>query len=96
MIYYIQEMIYKTWTLIDWDGNPALKLKCWRKSFGHGHVSVGVGKFDLIVYSYGANSGSSLSSTRSRSAYGLPDLTEFEAMAMVDRNRGHYNPKDNL
>ena len=82
---------YKTWTLIDWDGNRALKLKCWRKSFGRGHVSVGVGDFDLIVYSYGADSDDSLSSTRRR---GKRTLTESEAMAIVDRNKGHYNHRD--
>jgi hypothetical protein len=83
---------YPQWTLIDWDGNPALHLKCWRKSFGRGHVSVGVGKFQNIVYSHGANSEDSLSSTRWR-----PDgkhQTEKEAMAMVDRNHGYYNRRD--
>ena len=88
-------MRYKNWTLIDWDGNPEMGLKCYRKSFGRGHVSVGVGEFDAIVYSYGANSDSSLSGTRSRKAYNRPDQTEWAAMAMVDRNKGHYNFKDN-
>ena len=89
-------MTYDTWTLIDWDGNPDLHLKCWRKSFGKGHVSVGVGKFDLIVYSYGPNSSSSMSGTRSRMlAYGRPDLTPEQAMAIVDRNKGYHNHKDN-
>lgn len=87
-------MKYPEWTLINWDGNPALKLKCWRKSFGRGHVSIGVGKFDLIVYSQGANSDSSMSSTRKRSHYGRPDQTEDAAKAMVDRNRGYHNSKD--
>ena len=87
-------MKYKNWTLIDWDGNRELGFKCWRKSFGRGHVSVGVGSFDLIVYSYGADSESSMSGTRSRKAYGLPDQTEEAAKAMVDRNRGHHNHKD--
>lgn len=54
------------WQLIDWDGNPELKLQCWRKKFGGGHVSVGVGDFDLVVYSYGANSDDSCSCTRKR------------------------------
>jgi hypothetical protein len=85
---------YPEWTLIDWDGNRALKLKCWRKSFGRGHVSVGVGTFDLIVYSHGANSDYSLSCTRSRKAYGRPDITEEQAMAIVDRNKGYHNHKD--
>lgn len=85
---------YKDWTLIDWDGNPALKLRCWRKSFGRGHVSIGAGEFDLIVYSHGANSDDSLSSTRSRKAYRRPDLTEKQAMEIVDRNGGFYNHLD--
>lgn len=79
---------YTEWTLIDWDGNPELNLKCWRKSFHNGHVSIGVGEFDMICYSYGANSDYSISGTRSRSAYGRPDQTEDEAKAMVDRNNG--------
>ena len=82
---------YKTWTLIDWDGNPALKLKCWRKSFGRGHVSVGAGAFYLIVYSYGADSDDSLSSTRRR---GDHTLTAGQAIAIVDRNKGKYNHLD--
>lgn len=76
---------YNKWTLIDWDGNPALKLKCWRKSFGRGYVSIGVGKFDLIAYSYGANSDDSCSSTRWRAG---GTITEHEAMAIVDANKG--------
>jgi hypothetical protein len=85
---------YETWTLIDWDGNPALKLQCWRKSFRHGHVSIGVGNCHIICYSYGANSDASLSSTRARWQYGLADLTEQEAMDMVDRNDGRHNHRD--
>jgi len=81
---------YENWTLIDWDGNPALGLKCWRKSFRHGHVSVGVDQFDSIVYSYGPNSDYSCSGTRWR-ANG-PLLTEAEAMAMVDKNKGLCEP----
>jgi hypothetical protein len=76
---------YATWTLIDWDGNPDLNYKCWRKSFRRGHVSVGVGDFQLIVYSYGANSDDSCSSTRWRRA-GI--LTEQQAMALVDSLNG--------
>lgn len=83
---------YKEWTLVDWDGNLTLGYECWRKSFGHGHVSVGVGDFKLIVYSHGANSEDSLSGTRMRK-YG--EITVDTAMAIVDRNRGYYNPKDN-
>lgn len=87
-------MKYKKWTLIDWDGNPALGFKCWRKSFGRGHVSVGVGEFTLITYSHGADSDNSISSTRSRKAYGKPDLTPEQAMAIVDRNAGYHNHRD--
>lgn len=76
-------MKYKTWTLIDWDGNAALGLKCWRKSFGRGHVSIGVGEFHLIVYSFGANSDDSHSSTRDTQSGEI--LTEAEAMKLVDR-----------
>ena len=74
------------WTLIDWDGNPELGFKCWRKSFGHGHVSIGVGEFDLVIYSYGPNSEDSISSTRWN--YGMPMLTPEQVMAAVDRNGG--------
>lgn len=83
---------YKEWTLIDWDGNPALKLKCWRKSFGRGHVSVGVGEFTTISYSHGANSDDSLSSTRWRKS---GTISEAQAMAIVDRNGGFHNHRDN-
>lgn len=83
---------YEDWTEIPWDGNPALKLRCWRKSFGRGHVSVGIGDFDLIVYSHGADSIRSLSGTRIR-PWGT--MTEHQAMGMVDRNGGDHNHKDN-
>lgn len=85
-------MKFKTWTLIDWDGNPALNLKCWRKSFDTGHVSVGVGDSLHIFYSYGRNDESSMSGTRWRET-GI--MTEQQAMAMVDRNEGYHNHKDN-
>ena len=78
-------MNYTNWTLIDWDGNTQLGYKCYRKSFGTGHVSVGVGVFTTIVYSYGANSGYSMSSTRWRES---GNITEDEAMKMVDANNG--------
>jgi hypothetical protein len=83
---------YGNWTLIDWDGNIELGYKCYRKSFGRGHVSVGVGEFTLIVYSYGASSDDSLSSTRWREE---GTITEEKAMEIVDRNKGKHNPKDN-
>lgn len=79
---------YKVWTLIQWDGNPALNLQCWRKSFRRGHVSVGVGEFKTVVFSYGANSENSFSSTRAR--VNGPDLSETEAKALVDSTKGHY------
>lgn len=78
---------YQTWTLIDWDGNTTLGHKCYRKTFGRGHVSVGVGDFYFITYSYGHNSEDSLTSTRKRSGY---TMTEQEAMDMVDRCKGKY------
>lgn len=73
------------WELIDWDGNPDLNYKCWRKKFGRGHVSVGVGEFDTIVYSYGPNSDDSISSTRWRA---IGTISEEEAMKLVDKNNG--------
>jgi hypothetical protein len=69
------------WGLIDWDGNPPLGLKCWRKKFGKGHVSVGVGDFALVSFSYGANSDDSYSGDR-----GV--MTEIEAMLAVDSGEG--------
>lgn len=79
---------YKTWTEIEWDGNPDLKYRCWRKSFGRGHVSVGIGEFNGIVFSYGANSDDSMSSTRWRSDR---VISEQEAMDNVDKNKGLCN-----
>jgi len=78
---------YKDWTLIDWDGNKSLGYKCYRKSFRHGYVSIGVGEFRNIVFSYGNNSEDSMSSTR----WGKDRIqTEQEAMQMVDSNNGRY------
>ncbi len=71
------------WELIDWDGNPDLKLKCWRKSFGRGKVSVGVGEFLTIVFSFGANSDTSHSATRWN--YDNPPISEQEAMTLIDK-----------
>ena len=68
-----------------------MRLKCWRKSFGRGNVSVGVGDFKLICYSHGANSQDSLSSTRWRD--GLPPLTEKQAMELVDSQGGYWRPR---
>ena len=89
---------YPEWVKIPWDGNPELDLECWRKTFGSGYVSVGVGEFHLIVFSYGANSDSSHSSTRWN--YDDPVTTEEEAMAILDKTaarelrgcRGYQHP----
>lgn len=81
-------MNFKEWTLIDWDGNPAMKLKCWRKSFRCGHVSVGVGDFLTVGYSYGPNSDSSGSSTRWRKDR---IISEIEMMKLVDQYDGRFN-----
>ena len=77
------------WTLIDWDGNSDLGYTCWRKVFGRGNVSVGVGEFDAIVYDYGPNSDNSLSSTRWRP--NGKHITETEAMIHVDKNKGKWD-----
>ena len=84
---------YTDWTLIDWDGNNELGYKCYRKSFRRGYVSVGVGDFKLIVYSYGNDSEDSMSSTR-WSKNGVK--SELEAMNNVDRNNGLHNHKDEI
>ena len=74
---------FTNWTLIDWDGNPDLKLKCFRKKFGRGHISVGRGDFLNIVFSFGANSEWSHSGTRWN--YDNPPFTEQEIMDSLDR-----------
>jgi len=85
----MDKKFYKDWTLIPWDGNLSLNLECYRKSFSSkGHVSVGVGEFTSIVYSYGANSQYSMSSTRWRAD---GNLIESEAMELVDKNKGKCN-----
>lgn len=76
---------YRDWTLITWDGNPDLNLKCWRKSFRRGHVSIGCGEFLTIIYSFGANSDDSGSSTRWRKE---GTLSEDAAKALVDAADG--------
>jgi hypothetical protein len=80
------QMKYSKWTEIEWDGNPSMKLRCWRKSFGRGHVSIGIEDFLHIVHSFGASSDRSFSGTRWR-PYGL--ITVETAKAEVDRK---YNP----
>lgn len=77
----------KTWVEVEWDGNKSLGYKCLRKKFGHGYVSVGIGDFELIVYSYGANSDISGSSTRWRKDGAI---SEIEAMEMIDKNKGKF------
>ncbi len=81
-------MKYKTWTLIQWDGNPELNYMCWRKSFRKGHVSIGVGSFFDIVYSFGANSDESRTSTRWRKDD--EHISEVDAMIWVDKLNGYF------
>lgn len=78
------------WKRIPWDGNPALKLECWRKGFRHGHVSVGIGEFTTVVFSYGKNSDRSFSSTR-WNKLDAP-MTEAEAMSRIDSTNGRFLP----
>jgi hypothetical protein len=74
---------YPEWTRIPWDGNPDLKQECWRKSFGRGHVSVGIGgEFRLVSFSFGANHDSSHSGTRWN--YDNPSITEEDMMKGLD------------
>ena len=81
------------WQLIEWDGNPELKLQCWRKKFGRGHVSVGVGDFLNVTYSYGANSDDSCSSTRWRVDR---IISEKEMMDFVDSIGGKWRNDKSL
>jgi len=74
------------WKRIPWDGNPAMKLMCWRKKFGRGHVSVGCGKFLDVSFSYGANSDNSFCGTRWD--YDRAPISEAEMMRRVDRAKG--------
>lgn len=81
---------YKEWALIPWDGNPELGYTCYRKSFRRGHVSVGVGDFRVVSYSYGPNHVDSYGDTRDRRyVKGERLLTEQEAMEAVDRGDGY-------
>lgn len=70
-----------TWKRIPWDGNPELGYECWRKKFGHGHVSVGIGDFLHVGHSFGRASEFSFSSTRWRRD---GPISEEQAMAEVD------------
>lgn len=73
------------WERVPWDGNPELGYECWRKRFGRGHVSVGIGEFTLVCYSYGPNSDDSISSTRWHyDTY----ISEQDMMDWVDKNGG--------
>ena len=81
------------WQLIEWDGNPELKLQCWRKKFGRGHVSVGVGDFHNVFYSYGANSDDSIGSTRWRVDR---IISEKEMMDYVDSIGGKWRNDKSL
>ena len=81
------------WQLIEWDGNPELKLQCWRKKFGRGHVSVGVGDFHNVTYSYGANSDDSISCTRWRVDR---IISEKEMMDYVDSIGGKWRNDKSL
>lgn len=74
------------WKRIPWDGNTSLGYYCYRKKFGRGHVSVGIGEFDLVVFSYGKDSDDSYSSTRWD--YDRPAISPEEAMRMVDAGKG--------
>jgi len=81
---------YPEWTRIKWGGNPALGFHCWRKSFRHGHVSVGCGDFLTVVYSYGLDSDDSMSGTRWN--YSETPISEKEAMRKIDSAKGRYSP----
>ena len=74
------------WERVPWDGNPDMHLECWRKKFGRGHVSVGIGEFLLVCFSYGQNSDDSHSGTRWD--YDRPPISEEDMMKRVDRARG--------
>lgn len=84
----MKKITYKNWTRIPWDGNPDLNLECWRKSFRNGDVSVGIGEFLNVVYSYGANSVESCCGTRWN--YNNPPISEEEAMKKIDKNNGFH------
>lgn len=74
------------WQRILWDGNPTLGYYCFRKRFGRGHVSIGIGEFDSVIFSYGKDSDDSYSSTRWD--YDRPLISPEEAMKMVDAGNG--------
>jgi len=74
------------WKRIPWDGNPDLGFECWRKEVKSGHVSVGIGDFLHVVYSYGPNSDNSISSTRWN--YDKPPISEEKMMKWVDKCGG--------
>jgi hypothetical protein len=75
------------WELTTWDGNKSLNFSCWRKKFGRGHVSVGIGDFYSVTYSFGPNSDFSCSSTRWRKDR---ILEPSECMAIIDARIADY------
>jgi hypothetical protein len=74
---------WRGWRNIQWDGNPALKLRCWRKWTGRWYISVGIGEFLAVVYHFGANSPNSMSSTRWN--YDKPPISEEVMMKWIDQ-----------
>ena len=52
--YYDGKLCPKDWTFCKWRGNLELKMICWVKKFGRGHVSIR--KDGSVTYSFGANS----------------------------------------
>ena len=81
---------YTAWTRVPWDGNPALGYECWRKSFGRGDVSVGIGDFLHVIFDYGPNSDYSIGSTRWDCD--RKPISERDMMRMIDKANGkHHN-----
>jgi len=74
------------WTLKTWDCDNSGN-KCWVKKFGKGEVSVGVGTFLLVNFSYGPNSDHSMSGTRWH--YGTT-ISEQDMMNWIDENEGKH------
>lgn len=72
------------WEQIEWDGNPALNnvtiFDVWRKKFRHGHVTIFYSTtfgFMYVIFSFGANSDDSFSSS-------LPGKDTATAKRIVD------------
>jgi hypothetical protein len=82
---------YYEWTKIPWDGNTSLGLYCWRLSWGlRGNVSVGIGPFLNIAFSYGPDNDNSCGGTRWN--YGAPVITEEQAMTTINGTSGKHIP----